>query len=271
MMRRLALMLIVGSALGASDAPAEFLQMGTVTRTYSGSASVRDYNVSSPGPIISNPLSASESGLGSLGVVEALSIGYSQSTVARGTAASALLTQPGGSSSTLSLSTGTYASFFNTGILVNASSSGLATASSSFVGTIDLTGTATSTDLLFSPTYASSGTNNTGTLTITSSLQGQLLQANVSTLSSPFQLAIQAGSLVTVSVTIQSQSFRGPGTFSLTLYNDTDSQSFQLGVSAQAVPEPSTFASLGVGLALALGVRARRGRSARRPGRVSVA
>ena len=255
MLRRPALSLVLSVALGAlaaDSAHAGLVTLGSATRTYSGSARVTNSTFNT----IIDVLSASETGLGDIGLTSASVNDFGYIAIARGVSASAGLSDPDASTSIIDLASATSATHFTAVPIVFAPSYGEAQASVHFVGTMDFSAS-TAHDLAFSALRSSVGDGNTGSVTITSSLSGLLFQSDLAALPADWSLSAEAGSIITLDIVLDSASFRAHGTFTNLFYNDDDSQQLTLSVSATplAVPEPHSFALIASGLGAILALR----------------
>ena len=147
------------------------------------------------------------------------------------------------------------------GLTVWVPSYGRATADVVFQGSIDLTGVAGSSLLLFESARQSTGNTNSGTLTVSSG-GSTLYTSPLSDLPAEWSVTAPGGALAILDVTMDSYSYRGPGTYAYTTYSDSDSQSLDLVVrSGGLVPEPEPWQMALVGvplLAFALHRRSRR-------------
>jgi hypothetical protein len=172
--------------------------------------------------------------------------------------ASAIVNAVDALTSQVLLETSSYASHY-AGLTVWVPSYGTATAEVSFQGSIDLTGVAGSSALLFESVWQSTGTSNSGTLTVSSG-GSPLYTSPLSSLPAQWSVIAPGGAPAILDVTMSSDSYRGPGTYAYTTYTDSDSQSLDLLVQA-GVPEPKPWQMALVGvplLAFALRLRSRR-------------
>lgn len=159
----------------------------------------------------------------------------------------------------LQVATGSQATHQAQAPVVYTPSYGLAAARVELSAVLDLSATVLGTPLAFTSQWTTSGTGNTGTLTITSDLDDLLFSSAIASLPSAWAVTPSAGAVVRLDLMLNSSSFRDVGTNLYTVYSDTDTQGLSLGIDAGAarVPLPATPVLLGVG-ALALGRRRRR-------------
>lgn len=238
----------------AGPAAAGLLQPTSITRTYSGGARATNSSFQTT----FNPLVASATGTGDLGALSVFASASGATAGAFGNGASALLAEPSGSESILTVATATSASHRTAVPLVFQPSGGTAIADVAVLGTIDLAHLTTPTNLLLTSSLTRSGDSNSGQLRITSSTAGSLLDSPIDALPSALELVIAPGSVLTLDLTLRSNSFRGPGPFTNTTYFDSDSQSLTLGLTA--VPEPSALLLAATGLVPVMLVAPRRRR-----------
>lgn len=206
----------------------EVVQAISVNRTYDGDAKVTNGG----GTTSTEPLQASESGLGSLGPVTASSNVNTATATAKGIESTATIDNPDPGRSVLTLATETEATHRINGVAVYTPSRGNATSAIEFLGALDTS----SPFLRFDSTYTSTGNGNSGNLRVIRNGSEELFNASLDSLPSTWQLAVDGASQMTLEVNLSTSSLRGPGTFTNTTYRDSDLQSLSLGVTA--VPEP---------------------------------
>lgn len=217
----------------------------SVERSYSGQA--RTTNAGGVAQRV--PLSASATGLGSLGEVRAFSSNSGVVSTAIGVESSVLLTDLAATSSTRwDFETSVAANHITNVALVNTPSFGQATSSIVFDGRIDTSAFRSPRSVIFSKTHTSTGRNvNEGRLTITSDVRGNVFSSDIFFLPSDFSVTLNPGEIVSLGLTMESSVRQDPGSFVGIGVGDSNSQQFSLSVTS--VPEPSQAVAI-----VALGV-----------------